>query len=115
MLLEVLHRLVDRVALEPFAALAYVRARTSGFNESVGLSALTVSLLKAEGLLFGWLPEARGMVLGIAAVWSLWLGARMIRLLVPRVLPLSGILAFGALCAAVAGIVLPWVFLFYLW
>ena len=34
---------VDRVALEPFAALAYVRARTSGFNESVGLSALTAN------------------------------------------------------------------------
>ena len=34
---------VDGVALEPFAALAYVRARTSGFNESVGLSALTAN------------------------------------------------------------------------
>ena len=32
---------VEEVALEPFAALAYVRVRTSGFNESVGLSALT--------------------------------------------------------------------------
>ena len=34
---------VDGVALEPFAALAYVRARTGGFNESVGLSALTAN------------------------------------------------------------------------
>jgi fibronectin-binding autotransporter adhesin len=34
---------VEGVTLEPFAALAYVRARTSGFNESVGLSALTAN------------------------------------------------------------------------
>lgn len=94
--------------------LAYALIPLGGLGVFLGLSALTVTLLKAEGVVMPWLPEVRGALLALAGLWSLWLGAGMTRDL-PGVAPIAKILAFASLCVAVAGIVLPWVFLFYLW
>lgn len=43
----------------------------------LGLSMLTVTHLKAEHVWLGWLPAARGAVLGLGSLATLWLAARL--------------------------------------
>lgn len=79
-----------------------------GFGAFLGLSALTATLLGAEGIALPWLHQARAGLILLAAGWSLGLGYRLL----PagrRILPL---LAYGA---AILGLVSPWVWLFFVW
>jgi polyferredoxin len=94
--------------------LAYSLTPLGGIGVFLGLSALTVTLLKAEGLLLPWLPAARGALLAVAALWSATLGAGMIRRIAGAALP-NRIFAFCCLGAAMAAPVGAWLFLFYLW
>lgn len=92
--------------------LAYSLIPLGGFGIFLGLSALTVSQLSAEGLSFPWLREARAVLLGIAVLWSLVLAAGMLR----RVPSLTRRLAANlALAVGAGGVVVPWVFLFFVW
>ncbi|WP_374352252.1 4Fe-4S binding protein [Chitinimonas sp.] len=56
--------------------LAYTLTPLAGIGVILGLSALTVTLLKAEGISFTWLTPARFTLLGLASTWSLWLAYR---------------------------------------
>jgi hypothetical protein len=94
--------------------LAYALIPMGGLGVFLGLSALTVTLLKAEGVMMPWLPEVRGALLALAALWSLWLGGRMLFAL-PGASRTARLTALACLAAAIGGIVLPWVFLFYIW
>lgn len=94
--------------------LAYALIPMGGLGVFLGLSSLTVTLLKAEGLIMPWLPEARGALLALAALWSLWLGGRMLFAL-PGVSRAARLTALACLAAAIGGIVLPWAFLFFIW
>ena len=94
--------------------LAYSLIPMGGLGVFLGLSSLTVTLLKAEGIAMPWLPEVRAALLGMAALWSLGLGARML-FAMPSASHPAKLLAFACLAAAIGGVVLPWVFLFYLW
>ena len=85
-----------------------------GLGVFLGLSSLTVTLLKAEGVVMPWLPEARGTLLALAALWSLWLGGRML-IVLPGASRAARLTALACLALSIAGIVLPWIFLFYLW
>ena len=58
--------------------LAYSLVPMGGFGVFLGLSAMTVTLLKPEGAVFDWLPAARGTALTLAVLWSAWLALRMI-------------------------------------
>ncbi len=83
-----------------------------GFGVFLGLSALTATLLNAEGVTLPWLPAARAALLAVAALWSLGLGSRILRALTPggnRLFPL------GCYAMAVSGLVSPWIWLFFLW
>ncbi len=83
-----------------------------GFGAFLGLSALTATLLGAEGIALPWVTQARGLLLVAAAGWSLALGHRVLAVLAPgksRALPL---LAYGI---AVLGLVSPWIALFFVW
>lgn len=94
--------------------LAYSLIPIGGLGVFLGLSSLTVTLLKAEGVVMPWLPEARAALLGMAALWSLGLGARMLSALPAASRP-TKLLALACLAAAIGGVVLPWIFLFYIW
>lgn len=91
--------------------LAYVLTPLAGGGVFLGLSALTVSLLKIEGLVFGWLPAARIALLALAAGWTLWLAARQLR---PGGMGRC-IAGIGLLLPAVAGVVWAWALLFFVW
>ena len=95
--------------------LAYALIPLGGLGVFLGLSSLTVTLLKAEGVIMPWLPEARGVLLSLAALWSLWLGVRMLRGQSPALNRTAQILALLCLAASISGIVLPWITLFYWW
>jgi len=91
--------------------LSYSLIPLGGMGVFLGLSSLTVTLLKAEGFIMAWLPEVRGTLLAMAVLWVGWLGWRMLR----DVKLWQRILALGALSAASGGNVFAWVLLFYIW
>jgi hypothetical protein len=51
----------------------------AGIGVFLGLSALTVTLLKAEGIATGWANDLRLGLLLLANAWSLWLAAGIVR------------------------------------
>lgn len=93
--------------------LAYSLIPLGGLGVFLGLSSLTVTLLKAEGIVMPWLPEVRGALLALAALWSMALAVGMVRrasLSLPR-----QIFVGLAVAASVGGVITPWLFLFYWW
>lgn len=79
-----------------------------GFGAFLGLTALTATLLGAEGITLPWLHYARAGLLLVAAGWSLGLGYRLL----PAKRRLVSLLAYGT---AVLGLVSPWIWLFFVW
>jgi hypothetical protein len=61
--------------------LALALVPIAGIGVFLGLSMLTLTYLKAEGLPLTWVPALRGAVLAFGTGFSAWLG---VRLLVPR-------------------------------
>lgn len=92
--------------------LAYSLIPLGGMGVFLGLSAMTVSLLSAEGISIPWLAQIRAALLGISALWAMILAIGMLRHAPPV---LSRWLAGGAMAIAIAGVIVPWVYLFYLW
>jgi polyferredoxin len=79
-----------------------------GFGAFLGLSALTATLLSAEGIALPWLPGLRAALLTVAVGWSMGLGYRL--------LPVKGrLLSFPTYGTAVLGLVSPWAWLFFVW
>jgi hypothetical protein len=91
--------------------LGYALTPLAGCGVFLGLSALTVSMLKTEGLVLHWLPQARMLLLGLAAAWTIWLAGRQLwpsgawRALAGTLLLLPG----------VAGVIWAWSLLFFIW
>ncbi|MCY1372877.1 hypothetical protein D9M69_601140 [compost metagenome] len=58
-----------------------------------------MKLLRVEGLSLPWVDAARGVLLALAAGWSLWLGWRICAALPPRLrlAPMSALLVGNAL------------------
>ncbi len=82
----------------------------AGTSLFIGLSMLTLAQLRAEGVVFLWVPAARAGLLAASIAWTLWLGAR--RLTAARATLLrrmASVLCFGV-PAALVGILwyLPW-------
>jgi polyferredoxin len=91
--------------------LAYALVPVAGVSVFVGLSALTVTLLKSEGLAMHWVGWARGLLLALGVVWSAWLAWRIAhdRGALSRAAAVTGVVAASAL------VVWLWVEMFYLW
>lgn len=51
----------------------------AGIGVFLGLSAITLTLLRGEGLILPWIGDARLALLLGASAWSLWLGWRILR------------------------------------
>jgi hypothetical protein len=78
----------------------------------LGLSALSVTLLRAEGLTLSWVGAARALLLAGAALWSIWLAWRVAGLSA-RGLP-RGLATACVALATVVGVG-GWVLLFWVW
>jgi polyferredoxin len=78
----------------------------------LGLSALSVTLLRAEGMTLSWVAAARGLLLAGAALWSIWLAWRVSGL-TARGLPRG----LATACVALATVVglSGWGLLFWVW
>jgi hypothetical protein len=58
--------------------LAYALIPLAGTGAFLGLSMLTVTLLRAEGLVLAWVSPVRGVLLVAAMLWSAWLAWRVL-------------------------------------
>lgn len=71
----------ERVLSAPrhgWSSLAMALVPLGGTSLFLGLSMLTLSQLRAEGIVFSWVGLARTLVLGGGLTWSAWLGLRLI-------------------------------------
>ncbi|MBI4997362.1 MAG: 4Fe-4S binding protein [Rhodocyclales bacterium] len=50
----------------------------AGIGLFLGLSMMTATHLRAEGVPLGWLPGVRAVLLAVAVAWSAWLGWRLL-------------------------------------
>lgn len=93
--------------------LAYGLIPLAGVSVFLGLSMLTVTMLKAEGVTLAWVTPARVGLLIVALGWSGWLAARMIQT-VPasswRRLAAGAVVVLGMSVAPAA-----WVVQFFVW
>lgn len=85
----------------------------AGCGVFLGLSAQTITLLRADGFSLDWISPVRMVLLGFATLWSLWLGNR-IALQYPATQS-ARLAAEVALILACATIDLGWVLMFWLW
>ncbi|MBI2317772.1 MAG: 4Fe-4S binding protein [Betaproteobacteria bacterium] len=93
--------------------LAHGLVPQAGIGVFLGLSALSVTVLAGEGVRIPGLPFLRGALLAIGAIAALWLGRELIaRSAAVRSRRIAASLVYAV---AVAGGVVPWVFMFYLW
>lgn len=74
-------RAAARVCGEPrlqWHTLATALIPLAGIGLFLGLSMMTLTQLRAEGIVPGWIGPARAIALGIGVAWSAWLGARLV-------------------------------------
>ena len=92
--------------------LAYSLVPLAGLGVFLGLSGLTVTLIRHEGLATGWVPALRAAVVAVGAGWSVHLAWRQTSTLgsLPR-----RALATGAVTLGVAAVVASWVLLYAVW
>jgi hypothetical protein len=98
--------LAGRLARLPWQVLSAAWVPMAGAGLLVGLTLLTQTQLRAEGLLLPWLNPARGLLLAAGGLFSLWLSARQLaRADVPHPRRLA---AWCALAAPLALLGLAW-------
>ncbi len=85
----------------------------AGCGVFLGLSALTVTMLKAEGLRFSFVGPARAVLLAGAALWCVWLAWQISGRYASDIARRIG--AVVCVAAAVAIGVAQWVLLFWVW
>ncbi|MDT3671975.1 MAG: 4Fe-4S binding protein [Aromatoleum sp.] len=108
-------RVAARALGEPATQLrlAYALIPLGGVGVFLGLSALTVTLLTAEGVTLTQLPELRGALLAVATAASLALA--YVQIGRSAASPLRRAAALLAFATAAAGAVVPWVMMYYVW
>ncbi|MBI3143731.1 MAG: 4Fe-4S binding protein [Pseudogulbenkiania sp.] len=84
----------------------------AGCGVFLGLSALTVTLIKNEGLPVFWVNDFRLLLLAVANLWSLWLAARIVRRWRGGLRGLATLLPF---VGALAWVDSAWGWLFWWW
>lgn len=93
--------------------LTYSLIPMGGFGVFLGLSSLTVSMLKPENFTFSWLDWARGVLLALGVLWSMVLAGGVIGIIGGSSLRRAiSLLSVGI---AVCGIITPWILMFYFW
>jgi hypothetical protein len=95
-----------------FHHLAQTLIPLAGCGVFLGLSALSVTLLRDEGLTLQWVGFARMILLAGASMWSLWLGWRVVGLSATGV---KQGLATACVALAASVSVAGWALLFWAW
>lgn len=90
----------------PLRRLSLALVPAAGTGTVLGLSELTVAMLRSEGLALNWAPPTQAVLLAAGSLFSIWIGAR---LLLPSSRPLQRRLA------ALAAYALPVVLLHQIW
>ncbi|MBI3778143.1 MAG: 4Fe-4S binding protein, partial [Gammaproteobacteria bacterium] len=93
--------------------LAYALIPLAGTGAFLGLSMLTVTLLRAEGLVLAWVPTVRAALLVAAVSWSAWLAWRML-----AKTGVPGPRRASSFAVMLAGMALPagmWFVQFFIW
>jgi hypothetical protein len=84
-----------------------------GIGLFLGLSMMSVSHMRAEGIALPWLPVLRGALLALGILWSAWLGLRLLRGAAPSRIRLGA--AFLVWLLPLAAVGATWIFVFYVW
>ena len=84
----------------------------AGAGLFLGLSMMTLSQLRAEGIVPGWFAPARIALLAAGSAWSAWLGARLVTLHAPT--PPRRVAAWTCFMLPVALSVWVWARFFFL-
>jgi polyferredoxin len=92
--------------------LTYALIPLAGFGVFLGLSSLTVTLARAEGLSLVLVPWLRAIVLAVGAAWSLQLAWRQLAGVDGLAARLRALAAFSC---GVAVVVAAWALLFFRW
>lgn len=95
--------------------LAYAYTPLAGLSVFLGLSAMTVTLLKAERLELSGVPEMRMALLALAVIWSAYLLWRQLNGVASRQARWRRILAWMGLTGAMVPVILSWVQMFFYW
>jgi hypothetical protein len=85
----------------------------AGYGVFLGLSGITVTMLRAEGLTLGFVGPLRALLLGGATVWSLVLGWKISGPYAKHILRRFAATVFVALAAAMG--VASWIVYFWIW
>lgn len=106
-------RLAGAKGLRGFNHLAQSLIPLGGCGVFLGLSALTVTLLKAEGVPLDWVSPTRATLLVLSTLWTMWLGWSVARRYAPTLTRrLAAVVALAGACAVVN---YGWALLFWLW
>jgi len=93
--------------------LAYSLIPLAGMSVFLGLSMLTVTQLRAEGLVLAWVPAARATLLVLGFGWSAWLALRLITDV--SATPVRHFAAAGAVLPVLALVPAMWAVQFFVW
>jgi len=104
---------VLKAANTDWKVLAMTLIPIAGIGAFLGLSMLTVTLLKADGVTFGWIQEARGALLFAAIGWSVFLGLR--RIAAAHTALTRRAIAGLLMCVPSALMALVWYTVFFVW
>ncbi|OZG75370.1 hypothetical protein BTA51_03040 [Hahella sp. CCB-MM4] len=106
------NRVIGRWSFQRLYHLSLGLIPLAGAGVFLGLSALTVTLLRAEQLPLFWVQDVRGLILVGAGGWSLWLGWRMLGNHVSGLPRATAMLGYAV---TVAWSMLVWWCLFFYW
>lgn len=98
---------------QPFFHLSHALIPLAACGVILGLSAQTVTLLRADGFALAWVPMARLALLIVATAWSWWLGTSILVRKDGRGVQKGAASLMFAL--ALAAPVYAWVLMFWIW
>jgi hypothetical protein len=105
-------RLAARIAGLDWRRLTLSLTPLAGIGLFLGLSMMSATHLRAEGVALGWLPGMRAALLAIGVVWSGWLAWQMSVAAQPPTRRAAALVAWTTVPAAVTS---AWVAILFLW
>jgi hypothetical protein len=106
-------RVAARLAGAEWRRLALGLVPLGGIGLFLGLSMMTVSQLRTEGIVLPWLGALRGVLLAAGLLWSAWLGLRLLHRASPGNARRG--VAYLVWLAGLAAVGATWVLVFYVW